>query len=188
MRLHLTAISGACSLLAAMLIVGGCNREFTIGDKGSDAAPATAPAVTAAPNTPPVKPVYSLGLPSDETFAGAVLVELMNDFDAAVGYDALIVPLPFINPTSPVTIDKNGADAAAGACTATAVAGASPALALTLSGPYLNTFVDKSGQLKNTDLYPLFMRCIGTGVGVTPGPASETLDAYIARLKTQLGA
>jgi hypothetical protein len=61
-------------------------------------------------------------------------------------------------------------------------------MTVTLSGPYVDSFSTKSGQLRNTDLYPLFARCMGSGLGLAPGPTGETLDAFFVRVKALLGA
>jgi hypothetical protein len=178
-------------ILAAAALSAGCARTLTFGED-----PKADPATPASPHPR----VYRLALPVSHAVESSMLLEVAKAFDDAYGRELLIVPVPPIPATSEIAWHDAAVDAGHPACVATPsapVTDPNPAFAMELDvGPWTPLFAQK-GHLRDTLLFPLFLHCLGHGVGLRHADAANDVmheppsdapdyDAFYAQLRTLL--
>ncbi len=175
---------------AALLASFGCARTITIG-KDPDKAPAT---VTK--STEPHR--YKVGLPPNNTEFAPLLLEMLNAFNAGVGYDVLILPAPIYHVSSELKWQDDVDLGDEHGCVAKPIATDSllfPAFSLTFSLKLARANFAQRGHLADLPIYKTFAHCIGHAMGlahVTDSAAevmsldptkAASFDAFYAKVR-----
>lgn len=150
-------------MLSLMLMLIGCAKTITIGkDPKADAGSASGATKAR---------VYRLAFPVNNPLESSLLLEMVTSFNEAVGRDVMLVPVPTLPTTTTfrwVNDDfaSDGSDAHCESTVSIPPSEPAPALVLTMSRAYTDKFLIHKNKLKQTDLYIVFLHCLGHGMGL----------------------
>lgn len=176
-------------LFASLATAFGCARTITVG---KDPEPAAAQEKPAEPKR------YRVSLPPDHTIYTPMFLDMLKALDEGVGYEMLILPAPLYDATTEFrwmkANDKVRVDELCRATPSETDDPAWGAFKLELGIEYAKTFWNSKRPIKETNLYRVFLHCIGhalafpdvsdpNDVMATPLSESADLAAFYARVR-----